>query len=68
MFNNIITLSHLNNISLQKCDNNIIIWITHDKNYQYGWYYLIRDNKLYLVYDTELTFEEHLIKEFNNDK
>lgn len=68
MFNNIITLSHLNNISLQKCDNNIIIWITHDKDYHFGWYYLIKDNKLYLVYDTEITYEEHFIKEFNNAK
>lgn len=64
MLNNIITLSHLNNISLQKCNNNVIIWITHDKDYHFGWYYLIKDNKLYLVYDTEITYEEHFIKEF----
>ena len=64
MLNNIITLSHLNNISLQKYNNNIIIWITHDKDYHFGWYYLIKNNKLYLVYDTETTYEEHFIKEF----
>ena len=63
-------LSQLNNITMEVKNNKIILWITHDKNFNYGWYYLFDNNKLYLIYDTEITYEEHLIKDFgdNNDK
>lgn len=61
-------LSQLNNITMEIKNNKIILWITHDKDFNYGWYYLFDNNKLYLVYDTEVTYEEHLIKDFSNEK
>lgn len=61
-------LYQLNSITLSKYGDNFILWITHDKDYHFGWYYLIKDDKLYLVYDTETTYEEHLVKDFNNDR
>jgi len=62
-----IILNHLNMLTLSKKDDNFILWISHDKNYNYGWYYLIRPYGVYLVRETEIDYEEHLIKEFNND-
>lgn len=65
-----IKLEMLNNIPITLINGDTLIWITHDKNYKYGWYYKIHNNKLFLVYDTEITYEEHLIKDLgdNNDK
>ncbi len=57
-------LYELNNIPLSiTVNNDILLWITHDKNFNYGWYYKISNNKLYLVYDTEITYKETFIKD-----
>ena len=60
-------LNHLNMKTLSKRGNDYIIWLTHDKNYNYGWYYLIRPYGVYLVRETEVDYEEHLVKEFSNE-
>ena len=39
-------------------DNSVLIWCTHDKNYQFGSYYLIKDNKIKFVIDTEKCYKE----------
>lgn len=60
-------LNHLNMKTLSKRGDDYIIWLTHDKNYNYGWYYLLKKDKLFLVYQSETIYEEHLIKDFNNE-
>lgn len=56
-------LDLLNNTTIELNNKNeLIIWITHDKQFKFGWYYLIRNNNLYIIYDTETTYEEHFIK------
>ena len=54
-------------LTLSKKDDNFILWISHDKNYNYGWYYLIRPYGVYLVRETEIDYEEHLVKEFKDE-
>ena len=60
-------LNHLNMKTLSKKGDDYIIWLTHDKDYNYGWYYLLKKDKLLLVYQSETVYEEHLIKDFSND-
>ena len=60
-------LNHLNMKTLSKKGDDYIIWLTHDKDYNYGWYYLLKKDKLLLVYQSETIYEEHLIKDFSND-
>lgn len=60
-------LNHLNMKTLSKHGEDYIIWLTHDKDYKYGWYYLLKKDKLLLVYQSETVYEEHLIKDFNNE-
>lgn len=60
-------LNHLNMKTLSKRGDDYIIWLTHDKDYNYGWYYLLKKDKLLLVYQSETVYEEHLIKEFSNE-
>ena len=60
-------LNHLNMKTLSKRGDDYIIWLTHDKDYNYGWYYLLKKDKLFLVYQSETVYEEHLIKDFSNE-
>ena len=62
-----IILNHLNMLTLSKNKDEFILWINHDRDYKYGWYYLIRKTGLYLVRETEITYEELLIKEFKDE-
>ena len=54
-------------LTLSKRGDDYIIWLTHDKDYNYGWYYLLKKDKLFLVYQSETVYEEHLIKDFSNE-
>lgn len=62
------TLEFLNNIPLEISNNEILLWITHNKDKTCGTFYKIipKDEKIYYCIQKENSYNEFLIKKYSN--